>query len=872
MRWLSRRRWDDERAREMQAHLAHMVDDLVARGVAPDEARRQAHREFGNPTLFREDIYEMNSVPVLEPLLRDLRYAWRVLRNSPGFTATAIMTLALAIGINTAVFTVVHGVLLRPLPYPAPERLALVEATVTANGLRVTRTSQHGVTWATIRDHATTADRAVFSTWANGVNVMAGDRAIHARQQRVGAGFFGVLGVAPLDGREFTTDEDVRGGPAVVIISDRFWRGVLGGEPDVVGRTLLLRGEPHTIVGVMPADAETGVRADLWTPLRPTTDGEGGGENYQVLLRLRPDATWAMADAELARLGPEINRLQPVAEGTTITYGTTPLHRGLTESIRRPLLILWAAVGLVLVIACINLAGLFSARTARRSREISTRLALGSGRAAIVRQLLTESLVVGIAGAALGLVLAALSLDSLRALAQETLDVWRPIALDGYALGLAILAGLLATAVAGLLPAIQSTRAAGLTASGTRSVSGPSRQFSRRLVIVSQVALGVVLLVGAALLVRTFTHLRGLDPGFDGTNVHAATVSLQDARYASSVNVARLASSTLDRLQASSRVEAAAISLGLPYERLLNLGFRHLDGAEAAGDPRMTSATYVAGDYFRALRIPLRAGRTFDDRDGAAAAPVAIVNETIAREYFGSANPVGRRIAFAGAEREIIGVVGDVVVRPGFGDRGPLAAMPLAYIPLAQANDGFLRLVHGWFATAVIVRGPGSTAEATTLLRGAVDPLLPIASVRSIREVQSAAVAQPRLMMALLTILATAALLLSAVGIHGLVASSVTERTREMGIRIALGATMGRAVADLVLPVLALAAVGILAGLAAARTTVTLLEAFVWGTSPTDPATFAAVAVLFLGVAAVASVAPALRILRLDPATTLRAE
>jgi ABC-type antimicrobial peptide transport system permease subunit len=286
----------------------------------------------------------------------------------------------------------------------------------------------------------------------------------------------------------------------------------------------------------------------------------------------------------------------------------------------------------------------------------------------------------------------------------------------------------------------------------------------------------------------------------------------------------------------------------------------------------MTSATYVAGDYFRALRIPLRAGRTFDERDGATATPVAIVNETIAREYFGSTNPVGRRIAFAGAEREIIGVVGDVVVRPGFGDRGPLAAMPLAYIPLPQASDGFLRLVHGWFATAIIVRGPDSAAEATTLLRGAVDPLLPLAAVRSIGEVQSAAVAQPRLMMALLTVLATAAMLLSAVGIHGLIASSVTERTREMGIRMALGATRRRAVADLAVPGIVLAAVGITAGLAAARAAVTLLEAFVWGTSPTDPATFGAVAALFLGVAAIASITPALRILRLDPSRTLRAE
>ena len=817
----------------------------------------------------------MNRLPVLEPALRDLGYACRVLRRSPGFTATAIITLALAIGINTAVFSTVHGVLLRPLPYPAPERLALVEAVVTANGLRATRTSQHGVTWATIRDHATTVERAVFSTWPNGVNVLTGDRSIYARQQRVSAGFFAVLGLAPLRGREFTAGEDARSGPAAVVISEAFWRGVLGADPDVVGRAISLRGEPHTVVGIMPASAETGVRADLWTPLRPSTDGEGGGENYQVLLRLRPDATWAAADAELARLGPEINRRHTVADGTAITYRTTPLHSGLTESVRRPLLILWAAVGIVLVIACINLAGLFYVRAARRSREISTRLALGSGRLAIVRQLVMESVVVAVAGAAAGLSLAVLALDALRALAEETLDVWRPVAVDGYTIALAAVLGLLATVVAGLLPAIQSTRTAaraGVTVSGTRTVSGHSRHVSRRLLIVSQVALGVVLLVGAALLVRTFAHLRGLDPGFDGTHVHAATLSLQDARYASAADVGRLASSTLDRLQSAHGVEEAAISLGLPYERLLNLGFRHLDGAEAAGDPRMTSATYVAGRYFQALRIPLRAGRTFDERDRATGPPVAIVNETIAREYFGSTNPVGRRIAIAGADREIIGVVGDVVVRPGFGDRGPLAAMPLTYIPLAQTTDGFLRLVHGWFATAVIVRGPGSTAEATTLLRDAVDPLLPLAAVRSLREVQSEAVAQPRLMMTLLTVLATAAMILSGIGIYGLVASSVTERTREMGIRMALGATTRRAVADLAVPAILLAAGGTVAGLAAARLMVTWLESFVWGTSPTDPLTFAAVAALFLAVAAFASLAPALRILRLDPAKTLRAE
>jgi predicted permease len=397
----------------------------------------------------------------------------------------------------------------------------------------------------------------------------------------------------------------------------------------------------------------------------------------------------------------------------------------------------------------------------------------------------------------------------------------------------------------------------------------------RRLVVVTQLALGVVLLVGAGLLLRSFAHLRALEPGFDGNGVYAASVSLQDARYQTASQVNRLATGTLDRLTRSPGVEAAAVSLGLPYERLLNLGFRHLDGPEAAGDARITSATYIAGDYFGALHIPVKAGRTFDSRDTTASLPVAIVNETTAREYFNGANPVGRRIRFAGAEREIVGVVGDVQVRPGFGDRGPIAPMPLAYIPLSQAGDGMLRLVHGWFATSFIARTGGSMDHAAPLLRqavDAVDPMLPFAEVRSMADVQRAAVAQPRLLMVLLVTLAAAAVVLSAIGIHGLISSSVTERTREMGIRIALGATSARAVRTAALPGVVLAVVGIVIGGIVARAATALIESFVWGVRPTDPATYAAVTALFIAVAVIASVLPALRILRLDPARTLRAE
>ena len=820
----------------------------------------------------------MTALPLVETLLRDTRYAIRVLRKSPGFTVTAVLTLAMAVAINAAVFSVVDGVLLKPLPFAEPERLLLMNAMVEGGGERGSRTSQHGVAWVTVRDHATTVDAAVFSTWASGVNVVAGDRALHVDQQKVGSGFFGVLGVRPVFGREFTADEDRRGGAAAVLLSHDFWRGTLGGDPAVVGRSITLRGAPHTVVGILPAGVPTGVKADVWTPLRATTDGEGGGENFQILLRLKAGATRAAADADLQRLGPEIDRLRPPSAGTTITYGTVPLQQGLTETLRQPLLMLWTAVGVVLLIACVNLAGLMFARGAGRQREIATRLALGSGRAAIVRQLVVESALLAVTGAALGCILGVAALQALTGLAEHALDLWQPIALDARAIIAAGLIALFATIVFGVVPALQSTRISaqqGLSSRGTRTVAGAGSHLSRRAAVVVQVALGVMLLVGAGLLARTFTHLRGLEPGFDGGGVYAASVSLQDARYQSSQDVLRLTGGALDRLRETPGIESAAVSLGLPYQRLLNLGFRHLDGAEVKNKPAMTSATYIAGDYFSTLRIPVRRGRLFDTRDTSSAPGVVIVNETFVREYFGGADPVGRRIGIAGMEREIVAVVGDVQLKPGFGERGPLAPMPLAYIPLAQTSDGMLRLMHGWFSTALIVRAQGSADAVTPALRRAVDrvdPLLPFAELRSMEAVQLQAVALPRLLMVLLLTLAGAAAALTAVGMHGLISASVTERTRELGIRMALGATASRAIRTLVMPGLAIAAAGIAVGSVAALSGVTLLRSFVWGVSPTDPVTFITVAAFFVILAGTASVVPALRILKLDPATTLRAE
>ncbi len=319
---------------------------------------------------------------MFESTWRDVRYAARILRKSPAWTLTAVLTLALAIGVNTAVFSIVDGVLLEPLPYPHPGNLALVSRAVRAASQEATGHAVDGRTWELVRDRAGSVDAASFSTWATGVNLIAtgrSDRPRFVQQQRVGAGFFRVLGVAPELGREFTADEDRAGGPPAVILSAELWRLAFGADRGVVGRTVVLRGEPHTVVGVMPGRFRSSARADLWTPLRPSTTGEGGGENYHVLVRVRGDADWPQAVSEVARAGDELQRERPLTAGREISFSLMPLQRGLTESLRQPLVILWAAVGIVLLVACVNLAGLLIARGAARTREIATRMALGSG-------------------------------------------------------------------------------------------------------------------------------------------------------------------------------------------------------------------------------------------------------------------------------------------------------------------------------------------------------------------------------------------------------------------------------------------------------------------------------------------------------------
>lgn len=809
--------------------------------------------------------------------MNDLMFAFRMLRKSPGFAATAILTLALSIGATTAVFTIVNAALLAPLPYPHPGRLAYLARVYERDGVRIGQDTAHdGKVWFAVRDGLSKARAAVFSGGESRINLVAGDRAMAVVESRVSAGYFGVLGVGPTQGREFSADEDRAGGPPAAILSDRLWRNVFGGRPDLIGQAILLRGEPHTVVGIMPAGFRGTTDADVWTPLEPSTTGEGGGQNYTIVLRLADGTTWPELDAEAGAIVDPVFERRQTASGAAITHGVMPMQQGLTAGTRQPLLMLTAAVGFVLAVAVVNLAGLLLARAGLRRREIATRLAMGASRLAIVRQLLVESLLVAAIGGGLGLAVAWLGVGVLHGLAVDVFVAsWVQPVLDARVLGVAAGLTILTGVAFGLVPALQSSRVdvrSALAWGGTRSVAGTGGGWPRRLLVVTQVALGVVLLVAAGLLIRTFVHLQTLSPGFDPRNLVTASASLDDARYREQESVARLIETSLTRMRALAGVESAAVSLGLPYQRILNMGFRLVGGGQADDRVQMTTLTYVSNGYFETLGIPLRRGRTLDARDSAASRPVLVVNEAFVREYVGGRDPLAQALVVSGAERQIVGVVGDVPQIGSFGNYGPIAALPMAFVPVGQVSDGFMNLVHTWFAPAWIVRqqAPGIVTESMLRqLMAGVDPQLPWASMSTLDGLRSKALARERLLMSLVAALGLAALMLSAIGIHGLIASGVTERMREMGIRLALGATAGQVVRSAALPGILLALAGLLLGAVMAYAASGLLRGLLWGVAENDTLTFVTVGAVLFVVAGLASVLPALKARSCDPARLL---
>lgn len=874
---LGRRRFENRLAGELAEHLALRADDLVASGLSRAEAERRARLELGGSVDgFKEECRSARRLVWGDEFLRNVRHAGRVLRRSPGLTLTIALTLGLGLGANVAVLSVINAVLLRPLPYPEPERLAMIQTVFGAAGQDGgTALAQDGRAWEALRDGVRKIRVAPYSGWASGANVVMGGEAQYLHQQRVGAGFFEVLGVAPALGRGFLPSEDVPGGPPVVVLSHELWRRHFASDPAVLGRTLLVRGAPYEVIGVLPQGFHTDLEADLWTPLLPSTTGEGEGTNYGIAARLPPGVSWEEARAEVAAVGAGLfaNRRQ---DAPPARLDLLPMQEALASGLEQRLLITWVVALLVLVVGAVNVAGLLLAHGARRASEIRTRMALGGPRLAVVRQLLTETLAFAGLGGLVGLALGWIGMQLLRDAAANVLGVWQPITLDLRVLA-AVCALVLATVlVTGLYPALAATRGALRPAelAGEGRVAGARNPWPRRLLVGGQLALVVTLLVGAGLVLRTLAHLRTLAPGCELRGVLAARVSLQDARYASAADAARLFDEVLADLARRPGIEGAAGGLSLPFERPLNMGFALPDDGDKPPGPRITNLTYVTASYFETLGIPVLRGRSLAPADRVGASPVAVINSAFARTYLEGKEPIGQRLSAGGTWYEVVGVVGDTVQTPSFGDPAPLAARAGVYVPVAQVSAGFLALVHTWFEPSFIVRSSLGQAAAEGELRraiAAVDRQLPVAEVRTLTGLREQVIAAERFQAELLALAAGIALVLAAVGLAGLIAGSVAERTRELGIRMALGSSTAKTVAGAALPGLGIALGGLIAGLALALALVRALRAFVFGVGLFDPLTFVAVPLLLLTVTALASLVPALRILRLDPARTLRA-
>ncbi len=859
---------------EMAFHLDRLTEELVREGMSPKEARREALLRFGSPERVQDRSREARGLGQVDEMVRNVRFAFRSMVRNPVFSMTFVLTLALCIGLGTAVFSVVDAVLWRALPYPNPDQLAVAELYDPARGPDPNGGSVDGRTWERIRDQAGFLERAVYSDWATGVNLSTDAAAAYVQQQRVGAGYFETLGVPPQMGRDFTPAEDVPDGPPVAILSNELWTRTFQRDPDILGSTLRLKGEAYTVVGVMPPDFRSNADADVWTPLAASTTGEGGGTNYSVLVRVPAGMSFQEADARMAGIQPP-QANQP--DAPQLRFGLLPLETALSHGVRVPLLVLLGAIGIMLLVGCANLAGLQIARTLARRMEMATRQAMGSGAGALTRQMLTENILLGLVGGLAGLVVAYFAVDGLEALAQAHFGTWQPVHLDGRALGAALGLTVLATFLFGLAPVLQVRKAEiqRVLVTGSRSVTGGGGHLARKTLLVGQVAMVTALLFAAGLLVRSQGYLEGLDPGFDPDGVLTVQFSLDDARYAEGESVQRLFSESLERLLSLPEVASAAVALTLPYERPLNLPF-HLPRDEP-GTSRVANVVYVTPGFFETLEIPVLAGRGFEDADRADAPAVAVANRAFVEAHFPDADGIGNSVVMGmggAGGMEIVGVVGNVQQSAGWGaTNDPVWETPTLYLPAAQADGSFFSIVHVWFSPSWIIRATasqGDLAARVTQVFRTVDPDLPVARMATLKEVMKGAFARQRFETAFLLIVAAFALLLAGVGLYGIVAHDVQVRRGEMGIRMALGSTPKQAIWAAGIGGIRLTGIGLVVGGVLTVLVARIMGHLIYGVGPYDPVTMVLLALILLLIASVASFVPATRIGRMDPAMILR--
>jgi putative ABC transport system permease protein len=871
MNWKKLRAWsqalcrkqqlDKDMAEEMRAHLQMQTQENIEAGMAPEEARCAALRQFGGVEAIKETCREQRGTLWLEQALQDLHYGWRTLRKSPGFTAMAVLTLTLGIGANSAVFSLVNALLLRPLPYPAPERLVQVK-------------KQVRLPWEAKSFVLEELDASELADWrresqdviqlapygGGEVNLSWAGEAERVDCGTIGDSFLPLLGVKPRLGRNFLPEEDRPGGPPVVLLSHGLWTRRCGADPGVLGKIIGVDGKPYTIVGVLPPDFRFRDHYDLFVPFVPHPR-EVGSSLFapHAIGRLRPGVTRAQAQTALD------GRYQAAQKGDAKSHVLLAgFQQNTVQQIRQSMLVYLGAAGLVLLIACANVGNLLLSRGANRQKEFAVRLALGAGRGRVVRQLLTESLLLSFLGGLGGLLLAHWSCALLQPLAAGAPAV-RDVSIDGRVLGVTFLVVALTGVIFGLAPALACAQPAPHEAlkEGSRQVShGRRHRRLREGLVVLQFASALVLLIGAGLLAKSFVSLLGVNPGFRPDRVLGLTIELNAAKYPDARSQAAYFQHVLERLRALPGVEAVGANVSPPFCPFMRFvfSFRSQREGAPASKPEPVSSGIVSPDYFRALGIPLRAGRVFTDQDRQGALPVVVVNETFARSHFPNENAVGRRFPWGAGEATIVGVVGDV--------RQDLSQAPLPHVYESYLQSGTSRM-------SLLIRTAGNPMALAGLVRqiiASVDPDQPIFKMLTLEQQLRDSLASRRETLSLFWAFSVSALLLALVGIYGVVAYSISLRTQEIGIRMALGGQRADVLRLVLRQGLWMIAGGVVLGLGGAVGLTRFLASQLFALTPTDPVTFAEVTLALAAAALLACLRPALRASRLDPMTALRYE
>ena len=874
-----KRRVEQEMTEELRFHLENLIQENIAKGIPPEEAHYAARRELGGVEQIKEECRDMRRTDYVENLVQDTRYAARTLAKSPGFTAAIILTLALAIGANSAIFSVIDGVLLKPLPYPQADRI--VRLFFSSDDYPKFPLNPFDFRDFRARNHSFEA-LAAFTR--GDVQLSGSGEPVRLAAFRVTAGYFRVLGIAPARGREFEEKDELPGNGRVVVLSDRIWRAQFGAAPDIVGRKITLDSQPFTVVGVMPAGAEHpgneyhalryGDSVDAWWPY--TFEGnpaQRGSHFMEGIGRLKPGVTSTQAQAEMNTLLVEIGREHGGYEGWHMLV--IPLYREIVGPDERLLLVLLGAVGLVLLIACANVANLLLARASARQREIAVRAALGAPRSRLVRQMLTESLLIALAGGALGMALALGGVRGLVSLLPADFPRAGSIHVNAAVLAFTLLVAVATGFVFGLAPALEAARTdlqRGLR-EGARGSTGSGRRLRlRNVLVVAEVSLASVLLIGAGLMLRSFVNLLRMDSGFRPEHVLTASLSLPDTEYKTPAAVTHFYDQLVTNLATAPGVKYAGAGTDLPWTGYdENVGGFTIEGKKPPPGQEFHARYHSATpDYFRALGIPLVRGRFFTEGANQNAPLTLIINDTMARRYWPHEDAVGQRMTFSDTPKEkdwmtVVGIVGDVKDKPASSGAEPAFWWPALQVPFVM-NGGQM---------SVAIRSDSDAAGLANELRREVhrlDPTLAVADVRLMDQIADAGVSTARFAFFLVGLFAALAVALAAIGTYGVISYSVSRRTHEFGLRMALGANrwdvMRLVLRQGITLALSGAALGVLGALALAR----VLRGLIYGVSATDPLTFIAVSLILSGVALVACYIPARRATKVDPMVALRHE